>query len=73
LNKYIVPYFNYLWVIFVYKVPSGYFVSFFVASAIYMYFTARATGARFAHFPKIILFVAGQKSNHRYQLDLIED
>ena len=57
LNKYIVPYFYYLRMIFVYQRSSGYQGSFIVGPAIHMYFRARATGTCIAHFPKIVFFI----------------
>src|SRR5665647_1747126 len=49
LDEYIVPYFNHLWMIVVYQCASCYLFSFFIISAIHMYFCAGAARASVTH------------------------
>ncbi len=58
LDKYIVPYFDHLWMIFVNQFSTRYFGNFFFRSAVNMYFSARPAGACITHLPEIIFFIA---------------
>ena len=66
LYKYIVPYFYYLWMIFIHQIFSGHQCPFCIWPTINMYFCTRATRAGITHFPKIIFFIAIHNFIGRY-------
>src|SRR5690606_42110077 len=58
LDKYVVPDFDHLWMVGINQRFAINRFSFFIRTAVYMYFGAGATGTCLAHFPDIIFFLA---------------